>query len=279
MTIKKSILILLCTGFTALSSAFVVAEVPHPLEQETGLKRFDKNVSLEGALHNQSLQDIKGVHTGDNVLAQAINLYDRGAKLHHIAGSSRSEKVRLSFYQPYQNSRLEQQLELHFNKFNGFITQIDSTYTIESAYLTIEPILKDVLQSAIAKYGEPLQLNQISQIAKHAQSPVPLRTFIRNLQPNPQVAHLVKAYFDRLNISRSASFVPGDGEHAILRTGFNRCYLWQQDDFMEIISLCSFAPNAANAASRGVELSLINFAVGQKIADKEKLKSELSLSL
>lgn len=279
MTIKKSTLILLCTCFTALSSAFATADTLHPLEQETGLKRFDKNVTLGEGQHNQSLQEIKGVHIGDNVLAQAITLYDQGAKLHHIAGSSRSSKVRLSFYQPYQNSRLEQQLELHFNKFSGFITRIDSTYKIESAYLGIGPILENVLQSAVAKYGEPLHLSQISQIAKHPESPVPLRTFMRNLQPHPEVDKLVKDYFKDLSISRSAGFVSGQDDRAILRTGFNRCYFWQQDDFSEILSLCSFEPNAANAANRGVELSLLNFAVGQKIADTEKLKSELSLSL
>jgi len=279
MTIKKSTLILLCTCFTAVSSAFAVPGVLHPLEQETGLKRFDKNVSLGNGQHSQSQQDIKGVHIGDNVLAQAINLYDQGAKLHHIAGSSRSDKARLSFYQPYQNSRLEQQLELHFNKFNGFITRVDSTYKIESAYLPIGPILQNVLQSAVAKYGEPLHLSQISQMAKYAKSPVPLRIFIRNLQPHPEVDKLVKDYFNNLNISRSAAFISGDGERAILRTGFNRCYFWQQDDFTEILSLCSFSPNAANAENRGVELSLINFAVQQNVADTEKLKSELSLSL
>lgn len=279
MTIKKSTLILLCTCFTALSSAFATADTLHPLEQETGLKRFDKNVTLGEGQHNQSLQEIKGVHIGDNVLAQAITLYDQGAKLHHIAGSSRSSKVRLSFYQPYQNSRLEQLIELHFNKFSGFITRIDSTYKIESAYLTIGPILENVLQSALKKYGEPLHLSQISKIAKHPESPVPLRTFIRNLQPNPEIAKLVTEYFNDLNISRSARFAKDESERAILYTGFNRCYFWQQDDFTEILSLCSFAPNAANAENRGVELSLINFAVGQNVADTEKLKSELSLSL
>ncbi|MFQ3218667.1 MAG: hypothetical protein ACJAUL_000723 [Paraglaciecola sp.] len=279
MTIKKSTLILLCTCFTALSSAFVLAEALHPLEQETGLKRFDKNVSLGGGQHSQSQQDIKGVHIGDNVLAQAIKLYDQGAKLHHIAASSRSDKVRLSFYQPYQNSRLEQLLELHFNKFSGFITRIDSTYKIESTYLPIGPILENVLQSALKKYGEPLHLSEISQIAKHPEYPIPLRTFIHNLQPNPEVAKLVIEYFNNLNISRSARFDKDESERTILYTGFNRCYFWQQDNFTEILSLCSFAPNAANAENRGVELSLINFAVVQNVADKETVKNELSLSL
>lgn len=279
MTIKKIQVVLLCTWFSTLSGAFAAPVASHPLEQETGLKRFDKNAVLDQDSQSRSQQDIKGVHLGDNVLAQAISLYDQGAKLHHIPGSSRSDKVKLSFYQPYENSRVVQRLELHFNKFSGFINRIDSIYKIESAYLAIEPILTDVLQSAVIKYGEPLHMDQIKQIAGTRKPPVSLRTFISKLHPPVELAELVKDYFARQNISRSAGFISGDGDRAILKSGFNRCYVWQLDDFTEILTLCSFAPNAANASNRGVELSLVNFAVQQKIADKQQLKNELSLSL
>ena len=263
-------------SFTCFSLA--QAPSPHVLEQTTGLKRFDTSHRLSGA-DSRSTVDIKQIHIGDNALASAISLYDQGAKLHHIAGSSRSDKVRLSFYQPYQNSRLEQRLALHFNKFNGFITQINSVYTVESAYVGIKDVLKDVLASAVAKYGEPISFADARKQTNLTQDEVPLSNFIETLTPREDVKDDVIAFFEDLRVSRSAKFVADDAGRALLQTGFNRCYLWQTDSYNEILTLCFFPPNAANSANRGVELQLVDFAGQKKIAATEKIKNALSLSL
>ena len=270
------IVLISCMSLTGLSVAQTPS--PHILEQTTGLKRFDSAHRLSGE-NSLSTLDIKQIHIGDNALASAISLYDQGAKLHHIAGSSRSDKVRLSFYQPYQNSRLEQRLALHFNKFNGFVTQINSVYTVESAYVGIKDVLKDVLVSAIAKYGEPISFADALKQTNLTKDDVPLSSFIKTLSPREDVKNNVIAFFEELRVSRSAKFVADDAGRALLHTGFNRCYVWQTDSYNEVLTLCFFPPNAANSANRGVELQLVDFAVQKKIAATEKIKNELSLSL
>ncbi|MGY0582144.1 MAG: hypothetical protein ACW7DP_08965 [Paraglaciecola chathamensis] len=270
------IVLISCMSVTCLSVAQTPS--PHILEQTTGLKRFDSAHRLSGE-NSRSTLDIKQIHIGDNVLASAIPLYDQGAKLHHIAGSSRSDKVRLSFYQPYQNSRLEQRIALHFNKFNGFITQIDSLYTVESAYVGIKDVLKDVLSSAIAKYGEPISLADARKQTNTPQGDVALSAYIQTLKPRENVANEVLAFFNDLRVSRSAKFVGDEAGHALLHSGFNRCYLWQRDSYNQMLTLCFFPPNSANSANRGVELQLVDFAVQKKIAATQKIRDELSLSL
>ena len=279
MKIKIPKCFLLVSYLSLVSLGAADAASVHPLEQATGLKRFDASQRLGIDQNSRSTMDIKHIHIGDNALASAIILYDQGAKLHHIARSTRSDKVRLSFYQPYQTSRLEQRVELHFNKFNGFINEIKSLYTVESAYIGIKDVLKDVLASAVSKYGEPLTIEIARNQISTQQGDVPLHSFIAALNPREDVANDVIEYFEALEVSRSSKFVSDDTGYAVLHSGFNRCYVWQIQNYNEVLTLCSFDPSAANSANRGVELSLIDFAVQEKIASTEKIKSELSLSL
>ncbi|GAC34458.1 hypothetical protein [Paraglaciecola polaris] len=279
MKIKIPKRFLLVSYLSLAGSGLAHAADVHPLEQTTGLKRFDATQRLTISQDSRSTLDIKSLYIGDNALASAMSLYDQGAKLHHIAGSTRSDKVRLSFYQPYQNSRLEQRLELNFNKFNGFITKISSLYTVESAYVGIKDVLNDVLTSAIAKYGNPLSIESARQQAGVQQGDVPLNRYIKTLEPRVDIAAQVTDYFQDLRVSLSAKLVNDDKGYALLHSGFNRCYIWQTQSYNEILTLCSFDPAAANAANRGVELSLVDFAVQKKIAATEKINSELSLTL
>ena len=152
-------------------------------------------------------------------------------------------------------------------------------YTVESAYVGIKDVLKDVLVSAIAKYGEPISIADALKQTNLTQDDVPLSSFIKTLSPREDVKNNVIAFFEELRVSRSAKFVADDAGRALLHTGFNRCYVWQTDSYNEVLTLCFFPPNAANSANRGVELQLVDFAVQKKIAATEKIKNELSLSL
>jgi hypothetical protein len=242
----------------------------HPLELQKGLKRFDKQ-SVLGSLSNL---DIKDVHLGDNVLAKSISLIDAGGEIHNITGGSRSNKIKISFFQPYQQSRLEQLLELKFNKKNGFIEQISSTYSIDSAYLDLSPVREKVLVAAIKKYGEPLTLAEIQQISGQIKPEISVSRFIDTFNPKQAVAESVKSYFSKRNISKNSKFTSATDGRAIMHTGFDLCYLWQLNDFEEILSLCAFDSKEANASNRGVELSLHNFGLRQVIAQHKKLSDK-----
>lgn len=241
----------------------------HPLESLRGLKRFDKNLSLVNPLNAnqplQSLLDIKEVRIGDNALAEAIILANDGGEIHTITGGTRSDKVIFSFFQPYQESKLEQRIDLYFNKNSGFINQINSHYSLTSAYLSIEPIRSLVLASAIKKYGQPLTLAQVHQQVGRNNGDINLSEFISSLDPSATSAI---AYFNKLNISRQAKLTADNGGFALIHTGFDQCYLWPKLDYREILSFCAFAPNAANAASRGLEFTLVNFPVAEFIAEQ-----------
>ncbi|MFT5674779.1 MAG: hypothetical protein ACI808_000704 [Paraglaciecola sp.] len=242
----------------------------HSLELQKGLKRFDKQ-TVFGSISNL---DIKDIYIGDNVLAKSISLVDAGGRIHNITGGSRSSKVKISFYQPYQESRLEQLLELKFNKKNGFIEQIGSTYSIDSAYLDLTPVREKVLLAAIKKYGEPLSLADIQQITGRTTSEIRVSSFIDKLRPNSDVAESVKMYFSKRNISKNSKFTSNTDGRAIMHTGFDLCYLWQENDFEEILSLCAFDSREANASNRGVELNLYNFRLQQVITEQKKVSDK-----
>lgn len=250
----------------------------HELEQLRGLKRIDKGDELG----SRSALEIKDVYIGDNALAKSIALFDKGGKIHNVTGGTRSEKVRFSFFQPYQDSRLEQTLELKFNKENGFVAQLSSTYKIKSAYLDISPVREKVLQAAIEKYGSPLTIAEVRDISDQQQGEVALKRFIDKLAPQDAVKEQALGYFTRRNISKNAKFSATEQGYAQMHTGFDLCYLWQRNNFSEILSFCAFPPNEANASNRGVELSLQNFVVAQQIADRisnDEQQEPLSISL
>lgn len=238
----------------------------HALELQKGLKRFDKQT----VLGSQSSLDIKDVFIGDNVLAKTILLVDKGGEIHNITGGSVSSMVKVSFFQPYMESRLEQLIELKFNKKNGFIEQISSTYRIDSAYLDLSLVREKVLVAAIKKYGEPLSLSDIQQITERQTPEINVSSFIDKLKPNQYVAELVKMYFSKHDISRNSKFTSDTEGRAIMHTGFDLCYLWERDNFAEILSLCAFDPREANASNRGVELNLHDFSVQQRITEQKK---------
>jgi hypothetical protein len=250
----------------------------HELEQQRGLKRFDKAAELG----SRSDLQIKDVYIGDNALASSISLSGIGGEIHNITGGTRSNKVRFSFFQPYQGSRLEELIELNFNKENGFIEKISSTYKIKSAYLDISPIREKVLQAAIEKYGEPLSMAEIYGISSQQKGEVKLKRFMHEIVVPDTQREQVLGYFAKRNISKTAKFSEADKGRAIMHTGFDLCYLWHRNNFAEILSFCSFAPKAANASNRGVELGLENFDVQQQIAKRkssDKQQDSLSISL
>lgn len=242
----------------------------HSLEQQKGLKRFDKNA----VLGSQSNLEIKDVYVGDNVLAKSISLVEGGGKIHNITGGSRSSKVKISFFQPYQESRLEQLLELKFNKENGFIEQISSIYKIDSAYLDLNPVREKVIAAAIKKYGEPMSLRDIQQITGQVASEISVSRFIDSFKVSKGNTELAKMYFKKRDISRNSKFTASKEGWAIMQSGFDLCYLWQINDFAEILSLCAFDPREANASNRGVELNLHNFSVQLRISEQKDLPAK-----
>ena len=232
------------------------------LEQSPGLKRFDKSHQL-GVL---SKQDIKSVHIGDNVLAKAMELQKQGGEVHYITGGSRSRKVNISFYQPYQDSRLDQRFELHFDKDKGFISEINVTYKLDSAYLDIQPVQAQVLKGALGKYGEPLSMQQVQDLANVNLPEVPIARFVDKFSTDDKVMGEVKQFFENKIITPKARFTASQEGRALLISGFRECYFWAEDDFAELISLCSFRGSSGNQKGQGIELTLQNFNIREQIA-------------
>ena len=146
-------------GFALISGLVAALATPlawaqlqqsHPFETLRGLERFNKTNVLplnDAAQTIDTVLSIKDVKIGDNVLQQAINLDDKGGQLGNIRGGSVSNKIKFSFYQPYENTRLEQKVELYFDKHNGFIQQITATYYLQDAYMSIAPIHAQTLSA------------------------------------------------------------------------------------------------------------------------------------
>lgn len=241
-----------------------------------GLQRFNPQKTLE----TQSQWDIKGAFVGGNVLATTQNQQKNDGEVHYISGGNRSRLVKISFFQPYQDSQLEQRLELSFDKDKGFINQVELNYQIQSAYLSIQPVYEKVLQQAVLKYGEPLSFAQVQSIAKTSKQSVRVSEFKQQLRPDTAVAQQILDFFEGFIVTPKTRFVADSNDRALLLSGFRQCYVWQSQDFSEILSLCSFQPSSGNRSGQGVTLSLLNFAVNNAIAsynddDKEGINISL----
>jgi hypothetical protein len=266
---------------TALISPLGWAQ-SHPFEALRGLERFNKSSSL--SLHNtskttDSLLSIKGVKIGDNVLAQAINLGEHGGQLGRIRGGTRSEKIKFSFYQPYENTQLEEKVELYFDKHNGFVRQTTATYFFQDAYTSITPIREQTLIAAVEKFGPPLTMQQAYDLSGQQDGEIKFNQFLKGLQSKNQLHPLGLAYFQKRNVSRSTKWVKGVQNYALLHSGFDRCYLWQTNKFSQILTFCFFDEDGANQNIRGVELDLHNFPVSQQIKELASPHSKPKISL
>jgi hypothetical protein len=265
------VLLVFCLGQVGLAAAQQGAA-----ENLRDLRQFDQNQQLHAQDDPSkilvSAMDIKDIRIADNVLAKAIELTTGGAKLHTITAASRNEKITLSEFLPYQDSTLEQKIELRFNKHSGLITQINLSYFLASAYLSIEPIRQQVFESALQKYGQPLSIETIKKQVNSTKPNVTMRQFITSL---PASSAVVQGYFEDMMISRNDKITADPQGYAVFHSGFDQCYLWQKDNFTEILSFCGFAPQAANAANRGLEFNLRNFALAQQIDERQNQSKAL----
>jgi hypothetical protein len=276
--------------FVLISSLLTVLVSPlgwsqtqfHPFEALRGLERFNKSNSLFLNDTNQKIDtvlSIKGVKIGDNVLQQAIYLDAKGGRLGNIRGGTVSDKIKFSFYQPYENTRLEQKVELYFDKHNGFIQQATGTYYLQDAYVSITPIREQTFSAAVEKFGPPLTMQQAYDLSGENKDDIPLDKFINNLQGKSQLHPLGLEYLQKRNISRSSKWVKGTEDYALMHSGFDRCYLWQTNSFSQIMTFCYFDKAGANPDSRGVEFDLHNFPVNQKIIELGNPHKKLDISL
>jgi hypothetical protein len=254
----------------------------HPFETLRGLERFNKSNSLSLDNTNKTadtLLSIKGVKIGDNILQQAISLGEQGGQLGRIRGGTRSDKIKFEFYQPYENTRLEQKVELYFDKHNGFIHQATATYFLQDAYMDITPIREQTLSAAVKKFGPPLTMQQVYDLSGQQDAEVKLEPFIKGLQGQSQLHPLGLEYFQKRNVSRSTKWVAGEQDYALMHSGFDRCYMWQTNTFSQILTFCFFDKTGANLNSRGVELDLHNFPVSQQIKELGNTHTKPDISL
>lgn len=265
----------------SLISPFVWAQ-SHPFETLRGLERFNKSntLSLPDSIHaNDPLFTIKGVKIGDNILQQAIKLEEQGGQLGRIRGGTRSDKIKFSFYQPYEDTNLEQKIELYFDKHNGFIQQVTATYLLQDAYTSITPMREQTLSAAVKKFGPPLTMQQVHDFSGIKTGDIDLDKFIEGLQNQSQLHPLALEYLQKRNISRSSKWVKGEQEYALMHSGFDRCYLWHSNTFNQILTLCFFDKTGANPNSRGVELDLHDFPVKQIIKELGNPHNKPDISL
>lgn len=266
---------------TSLISPFVWAQ-SHPFETLRGLERFNKSntLSLPNSVHATDTKlSIKGLKIGDNVLQQAIRLEEQGGQLGRIRGGTRSDKIKFSFLQPYDNTSLEQKIELYFDKHNGFINQVTATYLLQDAYTNITPIREQTLSAAVEKFGSPMTMQQVYDYSGLKAGDIDLDKFVIGLQNQIQLHPLALEYFQKRNISRSSKWVKGEQDYALMHSGFDRCYLWQSNTFNQILTFCFFDKTGANPNSRGVELDLHDFPVKQIIKELGNPHSKPDISL
>ena len=255
---------------------------PHPFESLSGLTRFSASDVLPRIGLRQTPDTvfaIKDVKVGDNVLQQAINLDNKGGELGRIRGGKRSQKINFSFLQPYEETRLEQKIEIYFDKQHGFIQQITATYFLDDAYKSLTPVRHLALSALVEKYGPPLTMQQIYDFGEQTNGEVSLDKFIDSLQTNKPLHPNATEYLLKHNISRSSKWVRGTQDYALLHSGFDRCYLWQRDSFNQVLSFCFFDKTGANASSRGIEVDLHHFPVLEQIKALDKANSPAELSL
>ncbi|MFT6779940.1 MAG: hypothetical protein ACJAV1_003886 [Paraglaciecola sp.] len=274
--------------FVLINSLIAVLATPlawsqsHAFEALRGLERFNRSNFLSLDDTSQSVNtvlSIKGVKVGDNVLQQAINLDDQGGQLGNIRGGTVSKKIKFSFYQPYENTRLEQKVELYFDKHNGFIQQITGTYYLQDAYMSITPIRELTFSAAVEKFGLPLTMQQAYDVSGQENGDISLDDFINGLQDQLQLHPMGLEYFQKRNISRSSKWVKGEQDYALMHSGFDRCYLWQTNAYSQVLTFCYFDEAGANPDSRGIEFDLHNFPVEQHIKELGNSHSKLNLSL
>ena len=246
---------------TSLATSSVWAQTqllsqPHEFESLRGLERFNKSDFLPSGpppsdylpptpldSTNQStdtLLSIKDIKIGDNVLQQAIKLGQLKGDLGRIRGGTRSEKIKFSFYQPYENTQLKQTVELYFDKHNGFIKQVTATYFLQDAYLSIVPIREQALRAAVEKFGAPLTMQQAYDLSGQKEGEIKFEQFIKGLQQKNQLPLLGLEYFQKRDVSRSTKWVKGEQDYALMHSGFDRCYLWQTNKFSQILTFCFF---------------------------------------
>jgi hypothetical protein len=270
---------------TALTTPLVLAQSltqSHPFETLRGLERFNKSHSLSLFNTSQTLDtllSIKGVKIGDNIFQQAINLGEQGGQLGRIRGGTRSDKIKFSFYQPYENTQLKQKVELYFDKHNGFIQQITATYFLQDAYMSIAPIREQTLIAAVEKFGPPLTMQQAYDLSGQKDGNIGLDKFIEGLQSKVQLSALGLEYFQKRNVSRTTKWVKGEQDYALMHSGFDRCYLWQTNTFSQVLTFCFFDETGANINTRGVELDLHNFPVSQQIKELGNPHAKPDISL
>lgn len=254
----------------------------HPFEKLRGLERFNKTsaLSVDSSIQaTDTLLSIKGVEIGDNILQQAIRLSEQGGQLGRVRGGTRSDKIKFDFSQPYENTSLKQKVELYFDKHNGFIQQITTTFSLQDAYLSIEPIRQQTLTSAVEKFGPPLTMQQAYDLSGQTNGDIAFDKFIKGMQNQAQLSPLGLEYFKKRNISRSTKWVKGEQDYALMHSGFDRCYLWQSNTFNQILTFCFFDETGANINSRGVELDLHNFPVSQQIKELGNTHAKPVISL
>jgi len=268
---------------TALALSMVSAQSQtHPFEALRALERFNKATSLPVINHNQTtevLLSIKGVKIGDNVLQQAINLDGKGGELGRIRSGTRSDKLKFNFTQAYENTRLEQKVELYFDKHNGFIQQVTATYVLQDAYLSIAPIREQTLSAAVKKFGAPMTMQQAYDLSGQQNGDIKFDVFLKRLQSKYQLHPLGLEYFQKRNVSRSTKWVRGEQDYALMHSGFDRCYVWQTNTFNQILTFCFFDDDGANKNSRGIELELHDFPVKQQIIDLGNPHTKPDISL
>lgn len=246
--------------FIGVLAMFCWSQIVHSqssdLGQNPGLKRFDQHEMLG----SNSQFDIRAVRVGDNVLKQSLELQQQGGVVHYISKGNRSRNVKISFYQPFGDTRLDQQFRLDFNRNNGFIHTVNVSYKLDSAYADITPIYQQVLEKAVVKYGEPLSFDDIKNYADSTGTRVLLEKFTAEISPKDDVSDAVKGYFSQQIIAAKTAFVADQNGRALLLSGFNQCYLWQKNHFSEVLTLCAFGKNSGNMQGHGVKLELRDFA-------------------
>lgn len=225
------------------------------------LERFNPAVQLGHA----SSMDIRGVKVGSNVADKASELIALGGELQHISGGNVSTNAKLTFRQAYQDSELVQNLELHFDKQYGFVNEIELTYKIASRYVDIRPVYQKTIDQAIAKYGEPLSIQQVKQLSNSSRSEPRLSELVDNLTTAPELSEQVKNYLSAKIVTSRTRFKDDKKGRALLLSGFTQCYFWPQNQFAELLSLCAFQPSSGNMKGQGITLSLIDFAVREHI--------------
>lgn len=229
----------------------------------SSLQRFDSSQILG----SNSDFEVRDVFIGESVLKEVGELSLQGGKVHYIAGGNRSSRVKVSFFQPYNETQLEQLLLLNFDKDNGFVTSVNLTYSLKSRYSDIAPVYLKVLTQATKKYGDPMSFADVNAVTNSSKTEVRLSEFINKLDANAEVQEQIRAYFQKKLVTPRTHFSDNGEGKAILKFGFRQCYFWPKQKFAEVLSLCSFQPSSGNRGAQGITVALESFIVQADIAN------------